>query len=234
MSTDRLAAVDWDGVAASVEEHGWCQVPGLLTASECEEMIELYVSDDRFRTTVSMERHGYGRGEYRYFKYPLPRLVGQLRHVCYAGLVPLANLWAERLRREARYPESLDAYLEQCHEAGQRRPTPLLLRYESGGYNRLHQDLYGALSFPLQIVVPLSEPGRDYLGGELVFVEQAPRAQARATVLQPQRGDAVVFPNAERPVRGVRGWVRHKVRHGAATITRGRRYALGLIFHDAE
>lgn len=234
MTSDRLDAVDWEAAIAALDADGWFHIPGLLSAAECDELTELYVCDDCFRSTISMERHRYGRGEYRYFKYPLPRLVGRLRQRFYGGLAACANGWAERLRRGASYPPTLDEYLAICHAAGQNRPTPLLLRYEEGGYNRLHQDLYGKLSFPFQTVILLSQPHRDFEGGELVLAEQAPRMQARATVLKPERGDAIVFPNAERPVPGKRGDIRVKIRHGAATITRGRRYALGLIFHDAE
>lgn len=226
--------IDWEQLAAGLDTRGWFHVPGLLDGAQCADLADLYVSDDRFRKTISMERHRFGRGEYRYFGYPLPRLVGQLRSELYAGLAPIANRWAERLAQGARYPDTLDQYVALCREAGQTRPTPLLLRYEEGGYNRLHQDLYGAMAFPLQMVVALSESGRDYAGGEFVLTEQAARSQARVTVLRPERGDAIFFPNAERPERGTRGYRRVNVRHGMSTVTRGRRYALGIIFHDAE
>ncbi len=229
-----LDRIDWGAVAAGLDEVGWSRIPGLLSASECAELVDAYKCDERFRATISMERHRYGRGEYRYFAYPLPRLISRLRGAIYSGLVPIANRWSERLRREVLYPDSLDTYLEHCHAAGQHRPTPLLLRYRAGDYNRLHQDLYGSLSFPLQVVVPLSAVGGDYEGGEFTLTEQAARQQARVTVLRPGRGDAVVFPNALRPEPGVRGDRRVAVRHGMSALTRGNRYALGLIFHDAE
>lgn len=229
-----LDQIDWGAVEAGLDSVGWSRISGLLSASECDELIGLYGRDGRFRSTVAMERHGYGRGEYRYFRYPLPGPISRLRGALYAGLAPIANRWSERLRREVGYPDSLAAYLEQCHAAGQNRPTPLLLRYGAGDYNRLHQDLYGSLSFPLQVVVPLSTAGSDYEGGEFTLTEQAARQQARVTVLRPGRGDAVVFPNALRPEPGARGDRRVTVRHGMSALTRGNRYALGLIFHDAE
>lgn len=233
MTSPLLERVDWEELAGGLDERGWYQVPGVLSPAECAELTELYVDDDRFRATIAMERHRFGKGEYRYFKYPLPRVVARLRQAFYAGLAPIANRWAERLGLDVRYPAALADYLEQCHAAGQTRPTPLLLRYEAGGYNRLHQDLYGSMSFPLQVVLPLSAVGRDYEGGELVLGEQQPRMQSRVTVIVPQQGDAIVFPNATRPVSGTRGDRAVQTRHGASTITRGRRYALGLIFHDA-
>jgi hypothetical protein len=233
MTSLLLERVDWQELAAGLDERGWYQVQGVLSAAECAELTELYVDDDRFRATIALERHRFGKGEYRYFKYPLPRVVARLRQAFYAGLAPVANRWVERLGGEMRYPAALADYLEQCHADGQVRATPLLLRYEAGGYNRLHQDLYGPRSFPLQVVLPLSAVGRDYDGGELVLAEQRPRMQARVTVVAPEQGDAIIFPNAARPVSGSRGDVTVQTRHGASTITRGRRYALGLIFHDA-
>ena len=180
-----------------------------------------------------MQQHGFGRGEYRYFAYPLPPLVQSLRGALYARLAPVANRWAEQLRQPAEFPDSLDAYLEKCHAAGQTKPTPLVLRYEAGDYNCLHQDLYGAHVFPLQATVLLSEPGADFAGGEFLLVEQRPRAQSRGEVVPLARGDAVIFAVRERPRRGARGFHRAKLRHGVSTIRTGLRYTLGIILHDA-
>jgi hypothetical protein len=218
----------------ALDEQGWCRLPGILDARQCGQLIELYRDDSRFRKTISMDHHRYGSGEYRYFSYPLPRLVAGLRGRFYRRLVPLANEWMRRLGRDAHYPDTLAEYLGVCHAAGQQRPTPLLLRYSKGGYNRLHQDRYGERSFPFQVVIPLSRKGADYQGGEFVFTEHVARMQSRVTVHAPERGDAVVFPNAERPVEGARGYRRAMIKHGAGTITRGERYALGLIFHDSD
>ena len=229
----RLARIDWGRIEREMDADGFSRLPGLLNAVECRRLVTLYRRDALFRSTVSMERHAFGRGSYRYFAYPLPPLVQGLREGAYARLSPIANRWAVRLGGSAAYPHELREYLGICHRAGQTRPTPLLLCYEESGYNRLHQDLYGAQAFPMQIVIPLSAAGRDYEGGELVLVEQRPRAQSRATVLRPGRGDGVLFTNRERPVRGVRGDYRVQMRHGASTVTRGRRLALGIIFHDA-
>jgi hypothetical protein len=181
-----------------------------------------------------MDRHRFGRGEYRYFAHPLPPLVAALRGAAYARLAPIANRWITALGGTAGYPRTLAVYLVQCHAAGQRRPTPLLLHYRAGDYNCLHQDLYGALAFPLQVVVPLSQPGRDYDGGELIFSEQRPRSQSRATAVVAAAGEGIAFTNRERPVRGTRGVYRVQMRHGLSTVTRGERFALGLIFHDAR
>jgi hypothetical protein len=209
-------------------------VPRVLTARECQALRRDYELGDRYRSTIDMERYRYGRGEYRYFAYPLPSLVEALRHAFYPRLQGVANAWQERLGRQGTFPPELDEFLERCHRAGQRRPTPLVLRYNTGDYNRLHQDLYGAIAFPLQVVINLSQPGHDYDGGELILVEQKPRTQSRATALTPARGDAVIFTNRERPAAGDRGVYRVQMRHGASTVTRGSRFALGLIFHDAE
>jgi hypothetical protein len=221
-------------VRAELDAGGFSMVPRVLSPRECESLRRGYDQDRRYRSTVDMERHRFGRGEYRYFAYPLPRLVEELRRGFYARLCGIANAWEEQLGRRAIFPARLEEFLERCGAAGQSRPTPLILRYDVTHYNRLHQDLYGAIAFPLQVVVNLSQAGRDYTGGELVLVEQMPRSQSRATVLTPSLGDAVIFTNRARPVAGSRGSYRVQMRHGASTVTSGRRFALGLIFHDAE
>jgi hypothetical protein len=193
----------------------------------------LYTSDSSFRSTVEMERHGFGRGEYRYLRYPLPELVEGLRQRLYTELQPLAAQWASRLGRPRRYAPTLSGFLAECHAGGQQRPTPLLLRYTQGDYNRLHQDVYGEVQFPLQVLVVLSQQGRDYGGGEVVFVEQKPRAQSRPIVTVPNQGDAVIFTNKDRPARGTRGDYAVQLRHGASELSWGERYVLGIIFHDA-
>jgi len=229
----RLARVDWRRVADELDGEGWSRLGALLTPAECRAMVAEYGDADRFRSTVDMARHSFGRGEYRYFAYPLPPLVQTLRAALYARLAPIAGAWAAALGSAVEYPSTLAAYLERCHAAGQRRPTPLLLHYRAGDYNCLHQDLYGELAFPLQVVVPLSEPGRDHDGGELIFSEQRPRRQSRAMAVVAAAGTGIVFTNRERPVRGIRGFYRVQMRHGLSTVTRGERFALGIIFHDA-
>lgn len=230
----RLARVDWARVSGELDAQGFSWVPGVLTAGACRLLQRTYDVDDRFRSTVDMERHRFGRGQYRYFAYPLPSPVEELRQGFYTRLQGVANAWQRQLGAAATFPAQLDDFLAQCRRVGQGRPTALILRYQPGDYNRLHQDLYGAVAFPLQVVINLSRPGRDYVGGELVLVEQKPRTQSRATVLTPGLGDAVIFTNRDRPVSGSRGIYRVQMRHGASTVARGRRFALGLIFHDAE
>lgn len=216
-----------------VDTHGWAALPKLLSKSECASLRRIYSDDERFRRTVEMERHSFGRGQYRYLRYPLPDLVEALRRRLYAQIQPLATAWARRLGRRPTYPDTLAGFLAQCHAAGQKRPTPLLLRYGPGDFNRLHQDVYGEVRFPLQVLIVLSQSGRDYDGGEVVFVEQKPRTQSRPIVVVPDQGDAVIFANAERPVQGIRGDHTVQLRHGASQLTRGERYVLGIIFHDA-
>jgi uncharacterized protein len=221
-------------IADELGARGYAVVPALLGVAQCAEMRARFDEDALFRNTVVMERHGYGRGVYRYFGYPLPPLVAEFRERTYAQLAPLANAWAEALREPSRYPATLPEFLERCHAAGQTRPTPLMLRYRAGDHNALHRDLYGDLAFPLQMTVLLGEPGADFEGGEFVLVEQRPRKQSLAHVVPLRRGDAVVFPNAVRPVRGARGFFRSAFRHGVAEIRRGERLTLGLIYHDAR
>jgi hypothetical protein len=229
-SLDRYA---WSALADQVTESGVALLPKLLDAAECERVASLYGEPAHFRSHVHMARHGFGQGEYRYFAYPLPAWLTDLRAGLYARLAPIANRWAEDLGDERRYPDSHGRYIEQCHEAEQKRPTPLLLKYVAGDYNCLHQDLYGALWFPLQVIVLLNEPGRDFDGGELMLVEQRPRAQSKGSVVSLARGDAAVIAVNYRPRKGVRGYSRVTLRHGVSQLTRGRRHTLGVIFHDA-
>ena len=229
----RLAAADWAGIAAALDARACAVVPGLLAPDECAALAALYDDDARFRSRVMMRRHNFGEGEYKYLRYPLPPEVEALRRACYPRLARLANRWRAALRESGRFPPSLDAYLRECHAAGQTRPTPLLLRYEAGGYNCLHQDLYGELVFPLQMTVLLSAPGRDFSGGEFLLVEQRPRAQSKGEVVPLGLGDAVIFAVRHRPAQGTRGPYRVTLRHGVSRVLRGRRYTLGVIFHDA-
>jgi len=205
----------------------------LLTPIECRQLISLYAAEASFRSRVDMERHRYGVGEYKYFAHPLPGLVEELRGTAYPHLARLANGWAQALGAASRFPERLEDFLSRCHDAGQRRPTPLLLRYETGGYNALHQDVYGEVAFPLQLAVFLSQPERDYTGGEFLLVEQRPRAQSVGEALLLGEGEAVVFANRHRPVRSARGFYRAAVRHGVSRVRSGQRFTLGVIFHDA-
>jgi len=228
-----LAAIDWQLTAASLDERGYATTPPLLTAAECRALAALYAREDAFRSRVIMQRHSFGRGEYKYFRYPLPSTVEALRQAIYPHLAPIADRWRERLREEGRFPPSLAGYLEQCHKAGQQRPTPLLLKYEAGDYNCLHQDLYGDLVFPLQLTVLLSTPEDDFSGGEFLLVEQRPRAQSRGEVVPLRQGEAVIFPVHHRPVEGTRGPYRVTMRHGVSRLRSGERYTLGIIFHDA-
>jgi hypothetical protein len=230
----RFAAVDWPVVAGTLRELPYARLPGVLSAAECEGLAALYQDDARFRSRVVMERHRFGAGEYKYFADPLPALVADLRTALYPPLAAIANAWMEALRLAHRFPRSLAEFRRACAERGQGEPTPLLLRYEAGGYNCLHQDVYGEVAFPLQVVAFLSRPGKDYTGGEFLLVEQRPRAQSIGTVVAGGQGDLVVFPNRFRPVEGSRGVYRNTVRHGVSRVHSGRRYALGIIFHDAR
>jgi hypothetical protein len=220
-------------LAANLDAVGHARLPRLLGEDTCTALIACYDEEQLFRSRVVMARHGYGQGEYRYFAYPLPDVVAVLRARLYPPLARIANEWQARLGAPNLYPASLEDWLAACHAAGQRRPTPLLLRYGPGDYNRLHQDVYGPHLFPLQVAVLLSRPGDHFDGGEFVLTEQRARQQARADVVPLERGDAVVFPVRERPVASARGFARARVRHGVSTIRRGRRFTLGIIFHDA-
>jgi hypothetical protein len=230
----RVARLDWRRVERQLADSGYARLPGLLSADECGALARLYDDDTRFRTTIDLERHRFGAGEYKYFAYPLPRLVARLRTHLYAKLVPVANACCEALGHEQRYPASLSRFLEECRARGQTRPTPLLLRYRTHGYNRLHQDLYGAVAFPLQVACLLSDPRREFSGGEFLLVEQRPRMQSRGESVTLARGEAIVFPTRERPVRSARGVSRAQMRHGVSRITSGERLTLGIIFHDAR
>jgi hypothetical protein len=230
---DPLPAIDWREIEASLDERGYATTPPLVNAAECSGLAALYPREDTFRSRVIMQRHAFGRGEYQYFRYPLPASVEALRQAIYPHLAPIANRWREILREEGRFPPSLGVYLAQCHAAGQERPTPLLLKYETDDYNCLHQDLYGDLVFPLQLTVLLSAPQEDFTGGEFLLVEQRPRAQSKGEVVPLGQGQAVIFPVHHRPVAGTRGPYRVVMRHGVSRLRSGRRYTLGIIFHDA-
>jgi hypothetical protein len=230
----RVGALDWVRIADDLDSDGYARVPSMLTAAECRQLSSLYADSGRFRKTVSMERHRFGEGEYKYFDYPLPALVSSLRTSLYPKLAIIANDWLEKLGAGDRYPRSLRAFLSECRNRGQARPTPLLLRYEARGYNRLHQDLYGALAFPLQFACLLSRPEHDFTGGEFLLVEQRPRMQSRGESIALRRGEGILFPTRERPVRGARGLLRAQMRHGVSTLHSGERMALGVIFHDAR
>ncbi len=229
----RVDSADWTRAETDLDASGWSRIPELLSAAECADMVARYADDSHFRSRVVMARHGFGRGEYKYFSYPLPDLVAELRATLYSRLGPRANRWNEALRLDPRFPEEHRDFLERCHAAGQTRPTPLLLQYGEGDYNCLHQDLYGEHVFPLQVAVLLSAPGTDFTGGEFVLTEQRPRMQSRAEVVPLEQGDAVIFAVHHRPVRGTRGVYRVNLRHGVSRIRTGHRHTLGVIFHDA-
>ena len=230
----RIDEVDWLAAEADLGRDGFARLPGLVSADACRRLAKLYPDDRHFRARIDMERYRYGIGDYSYFAAPLPDLVTALRAGLFPHLAPIANRMNESMGREPRYPGTLEDYLGACHEAGQSRPTPLLLRYSAGGYNCLHRDLYGALVFPLQVMVMLSRRGRDYEGGQFLLVENLPRRQARGEAIEVAQGEAVIFPVHERPVPGKRGMLRASLRHGVSRITEGERMTLGVIFHDAE
>lgn len=228
-----IYGLQWPALGHKLYEQGHAAIPELLSPEECRELIAGYSEDSLYRSTIDMQRYRFGKGEYRYFAYPLPGLIARLRTSIYPHLAPIANHWMQSLEMPIEYPSELNEFLDQCHKASQRRPTPLILRYEAGGFNTLHQDLYGDVYFPFQVVIVLTEPGKDHDGGESVFVEQLPRAQSKATVIAPHQGDAIIFTTNFRPVKGTRGWYRAKMKHGISPVTRGNRYACGIIFHDA-
>lgn len=228
------ANIDWPRVEQDLDAHGFARLPGLLRPERCNGISALYDKDAGFRSRIVMARHGFGKGEYKYFSYPLPPLIGELRTALYPDLARITNCWNMEMGIEVQYPKTHAAFLDRCHEAGQTRPTPLLLKYEAGDYNCLHQDLYGEHVFPLQVAILLSEPGQDFEGGEFVLTEQRPRMQSRAAVVPLAKGDAVVFAVHHRPVRGTRGTYRVNLRHGVSEIRSGHRYTVGIIFHDAE
>jgi uncharacterized protein len=230
----RVAAVDWASVSTHLDGYGWAMFRKLLTADECETIAGLYDDDRRFRSHIVMARHGFGRGEYKYFAYPLPDIVTELRTSLYPRLAPIANHWNELMSIDVRFPDGLAEFIRRCHKAGQTRPTPLLLQYAAGDFNALHQDLYGEHVFPLQTTILLSEPEEDFTGGEFVLTEQRPRMQSRAEVVPLCRGDAVVFAVHDRPVQGTRGTYRVRMRHGVSRLRSGHRHTVGVIFHDAK
>ncbi|MBS0529866.1 MAG: 2OG-Fe(II) oxygenase [Proteobacteria bacterium] len=230
----RVAALDWNQVGTDLDAQGCAVLPGLLSPDECRGLATLYEHDTHFRSRIVMGRHGFGRGEYKYFAYPLPEPIAALRPALYPPLREVANRWNEAMGIEIRYPDDHDAFLKRCHAAGQTRPTPLLLQYEAGDYNCLHQDLYGEHVFPLQVAILLSEPGEDFSGGEFVLTEQRPRMQSRAEVVPLRQGDAVAFAVHHRPVQGTRGVYRVNLRHGVSRLRSGRRHTVGVIFHDAK
>jgi uncharacterized protein len=229
----RVEAIDWRATATDLDSQGWALFPNLLTSAECREIAGLYAGGGRFRSRVVMARHGFGRGEYQYFAYPLPDLVEGLRSALYPKLAPIANRWNATMGIDVCYPTDHAAFLDHCHAAGQTRPTPLLLQYGPDDYNCLHQDLYGEQVFPLQVAILLSEPGKTFEGGEFVLTEQRPRMQSRPSVVPLRCGDGVVFAVNQRPVQGSRGFYRTVLRHGVSRIRAGRRHTLGIIFHDA-
>jgi hypothetical protein len=233
-SADAGATPDWRQIAGELDAYGCAVIGNLLADHECAALAASYPDAARFRSRVVMGAHGFGRGEYKYFAYPLPPVVARLRRALYPPLAEIANRWAAALGIEIRYPADHAAFLERCHAAGQTRPTPLLLQYGPGDYNCLHQDLYGEHVFPLQVAILLSEPGRDFTGGEFVLTEQRPRMQSRAEVVPLGRGDGVVFPVHHRPVQGARGSYRVNLRHGVSRVRSGHRHTLGIIFHDAR
>jgi hypothetical protein len=231
---NRIVSLDWNRITNDLATQGSAVMKGLLSPEECRSIASLYREDGPFRSRVIMGRHGFGRGEYKYFAYPLPELIAGLRTTLYAKLAPIANHWNGLMKIEVRYPDEHAVFLERCHAAGQTRPTPLLLQYDAEDFNCLHQDLYGDLAFPLQVAILLTEPEVDHTGGEFVLTEQRPRMQSRAEVVPLRQGDAVVFAVHNRPVQGAKGIYRVNLRHGVSRVRSGRRYTVGIIFHDAR
>jgi hypothetical protein len=230
----RIAEIDWEQIRAALDERGYAIAGPLLTSEECAALIELYDDRQKFRSRIDMARHRFGVGEYKYFAYPLPAIVATLREALYGRVAPLANGWHDALKLHQRFPARLEKFLDECHRAGQVRPTPLMLRYEANGYNCLHQDLYGEIAFPLQFTLMLSRPATDFEGGEFLLIENRPRAQSRGEAIKLEQGCAILFPTRYRPVRSTRGWSRVAVRHGVSRIEQGHRVTLGIIFHDAK
>ena len=231
----RDGVIDWNSALVHLDERGFAVIPAVLAQSACEELAAAYSDDRQFRSQIEMERYAFGRGEYKYFNYPLPLIVEKIRSSFYPRFAPLANEWLARLGiKTSRYPKQLSEFIEQCHRAGQKRPTPLMLKYGPGDFNCLHQDLYGEMVFPFQVTFFLSQRGREFEGGEFILAEQRPRRQSRVEVLAPNQGDAVIFAVHHRPVRSARGYYRANLRHGVSTVHSGERYTLGVIFHDAK
>jgi hypothetical protein len=226
--------LDWERIEAELGERGYATTGSILTPEQCQELSGGYDREDTYRSKVVMARHGFGRGEYKYYRYPLPEVIAELRESLYPRLAKIANAWEEALGHEAKFPAEHSAYLKQCHAAGQARPTPLILKYGAGDYNCLHQDLYGELYFPMQVAFLLNEPGKDFAGGEFVLVEQRPRMQSRAEVVSLRQGEGVIFAVNQRPVHGTKGYYRVAMRHGVSRLKSGERFTLGVIFHDAS
>ena len=233
-AVERVDALDWAHIAQELDDYGYALLGEILAPEECDALAALYPEEEHFRSRVVMERYSFGRGEYKYFRYPLPRIISELRTTLYPHLSEVANRWNQRMGSAVRYPRGHAAYLRLCHGAGQSRPTPLLLRYGPGDFNCLHQDLYGEQVYPIQITILLSKPGEDFTGGEFVLVEQRPRMQSRAEVVALRKGNAVAFAVQQRPVQGKRGYYRVNFRHGVSRLRSGNRYTLGIIFHDAK
>jgi len=231
---ERMDQLDWTSIQLSLDENGYAKLPSLLSSSSCEELIGTYEEHDRFRATIDMARYRFGIGEYKYYDAPLPSLLQHLREGLYPELAKTTNRWLSRLGLSALYPPVLSQFLEHCHKEGQTRSTPLILKYETGGYNCLHQDLYGDVAFPFQVVFALNQRGEHYSGGEFLLVEQRPRAQSRGHVITLEQGEGLIFPTRYRPVSGSRGYYRTTLRHGVGTVASGTRYSLGIIFHDAK
>lgn len=230
----RIEQADWNDISRQLDDHGYALVNNILSGTECDVLIQQYDNNQLYRKTINMERYRFGLGEYKYFSYPLPDLIQQLRQNLYPHLAPIANNWMKALNIDKQFPLSHTELIEQCHAQNQNRPTPLILRYGKGGYNTLHQDLYGEIFFPMQTVLFLDEPGKDYEGGEFVLIEQRPRAQSRAIVLKPGKGDMLIFTTNFRPVKGSKGYYRVNMKHGVSEVTAGKRHTLGIIFHDAS
>lgn len=231
---ERIDTYDWEKITDSLHDKGFALVPNLINNAECETLKEGYMDTSSYRKTVLMERYRFGKGEYKYYDYPLPELISTLRENVYPKLVPIANRWMEVLGITTRYPNTHQELKMHCHDQGQTKPTALILKYSTGGYNTLHQDLYGAIFFPMQIVFMLNQPGTDYTGGEWVMTEQLPRAQSKANVLIPNKGDMLIFTTNFRPAKGTRGYYRIQMKHGISTVHSGDRHSLGIIFHDGQ
>jgi uncharacterized protein len=226
--------LDWPKITTDLNNNGYSRISNLLTADECRHLQSFYNEPEFYRSTIDMQRYRFGKGEYKYFSYPLPPKIESLRETMYEPLALIANDWMRELKIQLVYPQDHKSFISQCHAKGQTRPTPLILKYETGGFNTLHQDLYGEIYFPFQVVIVLTHPGKDHEGGELVFVEQLPRAQSKAEVVSPNQGDAIIFTTNFRPIKGSKGFYRAKMKHGVSPLRSGRRFAMGIIFHDAS
>jgi hypothetical protein len=226
--------IDWDQASSSLTDRGFAELPQILSAEECKDLVALYPRQELFRSRIDMAQYRFGKGQYQYFCYPLPPLIEELRQRLYPRLATVANTWAGLFQDDKQFPNTLNTLLDRCHEAGQTRPTPLMLRYEAGDFNCLHQDIYGAVAFPFQVVFFLSQPQDDYSGGEFLLVENPPRAQAMGRALRPNQGDALIITTRHRPAAGKRGTYKVSVRHGVSPVTAGLRWTMGIIFHDAE